>query len=64
MRKELVAAYGDRVQVIPPTDDVQGDVEEFKVDDGGLVRASSRAKATTGVVITVRAGVACFPEPP
>ncbi len=62
-RRELVAAYGDRVQIGPPTDDVQGDVEEFMIDDGRL-SGLIEGKGETGVVITVRAGVACFPEPP
>ncbi len=62
-RRELVAAYGDRVQIAPPTDDVQGNVEEFMIDDGRL-SGLIEGKGETGVVITVRAGVACFPEPP
>lgn len=62
-RNALVAAYGDRLKVVPPPDGVQGDVEGFQVDDGrlsGLIEGDDE----TGVVIMVRAGVACFPESP
>ena len=62
-REELLAAYGDRLEVGPPPDDVQGDVEEYRIDDGqlsGLIEGEGEA----GVVITIRAGLACFPESP
>jgi hypothetical protein len=55
-RSELVAAYGDRLKVVPPSD-----VEEFKIDDAGL-SGLIEGEGDAGVVITVRAGVACFPE--
>ena len=44
-----------------PTDSVQGDPDEYQIDDGrlsGLIEGEGDA----GVVITVRAGVACFPK--
>ena len=51
-RSELVAAYGDRVQIGPPTDYVQGDVEEFMIDDGRL-SGLIEGKGETAVVIPV-----------
>jgi hypothetical protein len=60
-RQELVAAYGGRLEVTQPPEDAQGDVEEYRIDDGrlsGLIEGAGDA----GVVITVRAGTACFPE--
>jgi hypothetical protein len=62
-RDELAAAYGDRLQIVPPQDDVQGDIEEFRIDDGRL-SGLIEGEGETSVVITVRAGVACFPESP
>jgi hypothetical protein len=59
-RLEFVAAYGDRLQAVPPTDDVQGDVQEYQIDDGRL-SGLIEGEGDTGLVITVRAGVACFP---
>jgi len=62
-RAELVAAYGDRLKVGAPPDGVQGDVEEYRIDDGKL-SGLIEGEGETGVVITVRAGLACFPEAP
>jgi len=61
-RPELIAAYGDRVKIAhaePPATDM----DEFLIDEGtqkGLIEGEGDA----GVVITIRAGLACFPGPP
>jgi hypothetical protein len=61
-RAELVAAYSDRVKIAhaePPATDI----DEFIVDEGTL-RGLIEGEGDAGVVITVRAGLACFPGPP